>query len=242
MTLYFRQFIEPETSTYTYFIADLDTKEAVIVDSVKSEFQIYVDEILKHNFNLKFMLETHIHADHITANGSLQKLFPAAKIAISESAAIACERIPLNDNSEIQVGKVRIRALLTPGHTSESMCFLVDENRLLSGDTLLINSCGRTDFQAGKSKKMHESLQRLAQLPSETLVYPGHDYNKRWVSSIQEQLENNKLLRMSLQEFKAELESWKLAPPKYISVAVPGNQNCGRDGQEKTASKQGDLE
>ena len=241
MTLYFRQFIEPETSTFTYLIADFMTKEAVIVDSVKSEFQIYVDEIRKNNFALKYMLETHVHADHITANGSLQALFPAAKIAISESAAIECERIPLKDHSEIQIGKVTIKALLTPGHTSESMCFLVDGNRLLSGDTLLINSCGRTDFQAGDSEKMHQSLQRLAKLPSETLVYPGHDYNKRWVSSIQEQIENNKLLKMNLQEFKAELESWKLAPPRYISVAVPGNQNCGRDGQENAAPQQGDL-
>lgn len=229
MNLYFRQFFEPDTSTLTYLIADTNTREAVLIDTVKSEVQTYVNEIRKNNFELKYLIETHIHADHITGNGLLQDFFPKAKIAISEPASIACEHIPLKDNTELQIGNVVIKALLTPGHTAESMCFLVDGNRLLSGDTLFINSCGRTDFQAGNSSQMHKSLQRLAKLPPETLVYPGHDYNRRLVSSIQEQTENNRLLKMPLPEFIAELESWKLPPPKYISVAVPANQNCGRE-------------
>ena len=105
--------------------------------------------------------------------------------------------IALDDGSILKVGEIEIKTFYTPGHTSESITFLVDGNRLLTGDTMFIDSCGRTDFQAGDSKLMYHSLKRLAALPAETLVYPGHDYNKRLVSSIGEQILNNKLLSMS---------------------------------------------
>ena len=125
------------------------------------------------------------------------------------------------------LGSIEIQALASPGHTRESMCFLVDGNRLLTGDTLLIGSCGRTDFQAGDTRQMFESLQKMSHLPNETLVYPAHDYNGRRVSSIAEQKISNKLLKMNFNELKAEIESWNLQPPKRIAESVPANLHCG---------------
>lgn len=228
-SLFFKQFIDPETSTYTYVVADFKTKEAAIVDSVKKHADIYIQFFKSNGLNLKYLLETHVHADHVTANSDLRKAFPNAEIAIHEKASIGCPHISLTEGHKLQVGNIEIEVLYTPGHTSESCVFKVNHDRILTGDTMLIESCGRTDFQAGNSRSMFESLQRLSKLPAETLVYPGHDYNGRWVSSIQEQLGRNKLLKMTFEEFRTELDGWNLPPPKNIHFAVPGNQNCGED-------------
>lgn len=228
-SLFFKQFIDPETSTYTYIIADPKTKDAAIVDSVKKHADTYIRFIKSNGLNLKYLLETHVHADHVTANSDLRKVFPTAEIAIHAKAAIGCPHISLIDGQKLHIGEVDIEVIYTPGHTSESCVFKVNQDRVLTGDTMLIDSCGRTDFQAGDSRSMFESLQRLSKLPSDTLVFPGHDYNGRWVSTIQEQLGKNKLLKMSFEEFKTELDSWNLPPPKNIHFAVPGNQNCGEE-------------
>lgn len=228
----FEQYIDNETSTYTFLIADAKTREAALVDSVRENAASYKKRIEELGLKLTYLLETHVHADHVTANGILQDVFPQAQVGLSSKANVKFPHIPLSDDSVLKVGEIEIRTLFTPGHTSESISFLVDGNRLLTGDTLFINSCGRTDFQAGDSKLMYQSLKRLASLPPETLVYPGHDYNKRWVSSIAEQLQTNKLLSLSEEEFVAELESWNLPPPRKIKESVPANLLNGRSTAE----------
>jgi sulfur dioxygenase len=228
----FEQYFDQDTSTYTFLIADPKTREAALVDSVRENVDSYKKRIEELGLNLIYLLETHVHADHVTGNGKLQDVFPNAKVALSEKANVKFDHVPLGDGSVVKVGDIEIKTFYTPGHTSESVTFLVDGNRLLTGDSMFIDSCGRTDFQAGDSKNMYQSLQRLAALPADTLVYPGHDYNKRWVSSIGEQLMTNKLLRMSEAEFIAELASWNLPPPRKIRESVPANLLNGRTPAE----------
>lgn len=228
----FEQYIDADTSTYTFLIADPKTREAALVDSVRENVDFYKKRVQELGLNLRYLLETHVHADHITGNGLLQDVFPQAQVAVSEKANVKFPHLSLKDGSVVKVGDIEIQTFYTPGHTSESITFLVDGNRLLTGDTLFIGSCGRTDFQAGDSKLMYQSLKRLAALPPDTLVYPGHDYNQRWVSSIGEQLETNKLLSMTESEFIAELDSWKLPPPRKIKESVPANLLNGRTPTE----------
>ena len=224
----FEQFVDAETSTYTFLIADPKTREAALVDSVRENVAVYKKRIQELGLTLRYLFETHVHADHVTGNALLQDHFPQAQVAVSEKANVKFPHLGLKDGSVLKVGEIEIQTIFTPGHTSESISFLVDGNRLLTGDTMFIDSCGRTDFQAGDSKSMYQSLRRLAALPPETLVYPGHDYNKRRVSSIAEQLQTNKLLSLSEAEFIAELDSWKLPPPKKIKESVPANLLNGR--------------
>jgi len=222
----FEQLLDEETSTYTYLIADQISKECALVDTVKEQISVYTSKISSLGFHLKYLLETHVHADHVTANGLLKENFPSAQIAVAHSG-VKCEHVLLKDGQILLVGNIEIQAIFTPGHTSDSVSFLVDKNRLLTGDTLFINSCGRTDFQAGDSKAMFHSLKKLSSFSPDTLIYPGHDYNGRWVSTVREQLGSNPLLRMNEHELQAELASWKLPPPKKIRESVPANLNCG---------------
>jgi sulfur dioxygenase len=225
--LIFRQIFEPETSTYTYLVGDAQTREVALVDSVREHFPVYVDLIQRHKLKLSVLLETHLHADHITASSRLREAFSTAQIALSEAAQVSCEARRLRDGEEFRVGKIPVRVFWTPGHTNDDLSFLIDGNRLLTGDTFFINSCGRTDFQAGDSRRMYQSLSRLKVLPGETLLYPGHDYNQRRVSSLDEQLRTNALLAMTEEQFAAELASWKLNPPQKIKESLPANLRCG---------------
>ena len=226
--LIFEQFFDPDTSTYTYLVGDNASKEAALIDTVKEHADLYFAKLDSLGLKLVYLLETHVHADHGTANSLLANRFPNAKIAVAHSG-VKCEHTPLTDGMLLRVGNIEIKTLFTPGHTSDSVTFLVDGHRLLTGDTLFINSCGRTDFQAGSAVDMYQSLKKLAALPADTLVYPGHDYNSRFVSSIREQLETNKLLKLNEAEFCSELASWKLPPPKRIKESVPANLMCGAD-------------
>lgn len=229
MGLIFKQLICPDTSTYTYFFGDPVTKEVAIVDSVREHFKTYQKLIDDHGWTLRYMMETHVHADHVTANSRLAESYPQARIALYAKAPVTCSFLPLHDGDTLKVGSIPVVILHTPGHTSDDLCFLVDGNRLLTGDTLLINSCGRTDFQAGDAVTMHKSLQRILALPQETLIYPGHDYNSRFVTSLAEQMANNPLLKLDQEAFVTELANWKLPPPRRIRESVPANLTCGRD-------------
>jgi sulfur dioxygenase len=231
MSLIFRQLQDAETSTYTYIVGDENTREVAIIDSVKEQFPEYKKLIQQEKWNVRYLLETHVHADHITANGLLMESFPNAKVAVFSGAKISCPFIPLDEGSRLQVGAVTILTLHTPGHTSDDLSFLVDGNRLLCGDTIIINSCGRTDFQAGSSDLMFESLQRIKNLDDNILIYPGHDYNNRFVTTVAEQQKCNRLMSLTKAELNAELASWNLPPPRKIQESVPANLMCGRDRQ-----------
>ncbi len=229
MPFKFEQHFDEASFTFTYFIIDENKKELAIVDSVKEHTQQYVEIIKQRGLTLKYLLETHVHADHITANAKLLEFFPSAKIAMHKECAVTLPFFPLSDGQIINVGDVSIQCLYTPGHTSDSVCFIVNNDRILTGDTVLIDSCGRTDFQAGNTKQMFESLQKVANLDYNILIYPAHDYKNRRVSCVGEQRLLNKLMAMSYLELKTEVDSWNLPEPKRLHEAVPANLRCGAE-------------
>lgn len=224
----FRQMFEKESSTYTYFLADLEAGEAILIDPVNVELKTYLELLQKLKLKLKYTFETHVHADHITASGQLRDE-TGCETVIHESAAANCISIKLKDGDELQFGKYKIKLIHTPGHTPCSSSYWV-EDRVFTGDCLLINGCGRTDFQNGSAEEQwHSITSKLFALPPDTLVYPGHDYKKQRVSSVaQERDLNPRLAGKSMSEFINIMNNLNLAEPKMIHEAVPANQRCGK--------------
>ncbi len=222
------RFIEEETKTQTYLIYS-DKNNAVILDSVDVDCDKYLDTLNKLNLKLLYVIDTHIHADHVTASGKL-RMKTGCQIVMGIQANLDKVDIYLTDKQEVNFDNINIKAIYTPGHTSESYCFLIN-GRLFTGDCLLINACGRTDFQNGSAKEQYNSLfNKLLMLPEETLVYPGHDYNNRTVSTIGEEKRNNPRLQVKdRQAFENMMNNLNLPRPKYIDIAVPKNLNCGVD-------------
>ena len=187
----FRQLFDSETSTYTYLIADEGTKEAVLVDGVLEQVERDRQLLRELGLTLGYCLETHIHADHITATGKLRELTGCQGI-VPENAGAKCADRFLGDGEILRVGSVEIKAIATPGHTDSHNAYLVNGDRILTGDALLIRGCGRTDFQSGDAGVLYDSItQKLFALPEETLVYPGHDYRGHLVSTIGEEKQYN---------------------------------------------------
>lgn len=230
----FKQLFDEATWTYTYLIADPVSKEAVLIDPVNTQIDVYLEMLEKDNFKLKFSLETHVHADHITASGLLrQKL--GAQTAVSSLCGAETADIQIQDGQVFELGSSeQIKVIATPGHTPGSISFLW-RDRVMSGDSLLVGGCGRTDFQAGNSGDLYDSItQRLFTLPDDTLVYPGHDYQGRWVSNImQERTSNPRLAGKTREEFIEIMNNLNLPMPKLIEEAVPANRYCGLDEDER---------
>lgn len=222
----FKQMFDTESSTYTYLLVDENTREAVIIDPVASHIEDYIAMIKQHNLHLKYALETHVHADHITASGKLRERL-GAKTGVSELCGAAAD-MQLNDEDVLMIGDQQIQVIATPGHTAGSVSFLCND-RLFTGDTLLINGCGRTDFQGGSAEMLYNSIvNKLFTLPDETLIYPGHDYNGRRVSSVaQEKAINPRLAGKTRDEFIAIMNNLNLPKPRLIDIAVPANRMCG---------------
>jgi len=226
--IYFRQLFDPESSTYTYLLADSESKEAILIDSVLE--QTARDEaLLKENgFTLRYLLETHVHADHITGAGTLRKS-TGAKIALGEdSGAVGADRY-LKDGDEISVGTISLKAIKTPGHTRGCLSF-AGMGMVFTGDALMIEDVGRSDFQEGSPACLYRSVtERLFVLPDATIVYPAHDYQGRTRSTVAEEKARNGKLGggVDLAEFKARVAATKLGNPKKIHVAVPANLRCG---------------
>jgi len=223
----FRQLYDDTSSTLTYLITDEETKEALLIDPVITHLEAYIAMLEANGYKLKYSLETHVHADHITASGLLRKRL-SAETAMSQLCGAISADIQLNDGDVLVLGKQKINVLATPGHTAGSLSFLWNE-RLFSGDSLLINGCGRTDFQGGDAVALYNGIQnKIFSLPDETLIYPGHDYNGRRVSSVaQEKLTNPRLAGKSLQEFVQIMNNLNLPKPNLIDIAVPANKMCG---------------
>lgn len=191
----FYQLFEHESSTYTYLIADSVTKEAAIIDPVHETIERDLKLIEELGVTLKYVLDTHIHADHITAAGEIRKR-TGAKSAVSEKAKVSCVDIPLKDGQELYLGDKKITALTTPGHTDSCMSF-VFEDKVFTGDALLIRGCGRTDFQQGSSDKLYDSVHgKLFSLPADTKVYPAHDYRGQTASTVELEKKFNPRLGM----------------------------------------------
>jgi glyoxylase-like metal-dependent hydrolase (beta-lactamase superfamily II) len=218
---------DKESSTYTYLIADEKSQEAVLIDPVATYIEQYIVMLDEQKLTLKYALETHVHADHITAGGLLREQL-SVKTGVSELCGATTADIQLNDGDVITIGNQKISVIATPGHTAGSVSFLYND-RVFTGDTLLINGCGRTDFQGGSAEMLFDSIsKKLFTLPEDTLVYPGHDYNGRRVSSIaQEKSINPRLASKTKEEFIVMMNGLDLPMPRLIDIAVPANRKCG---------------
>lgn len=223
-----RQLFDKDTSTYTYLVADSKTGEAALIDAVREQFDRDSKLIRDLGLTLKYAVETHVHADHITAAGLLRDAF-GARVALHEASESRCADVLLKDGDVLRVGDVEIKALHTPGHTNADTSYLVD-GAVFTGDALLIGGCGRTDFQAGDAAQLYQSIHaKLFTLPNETVVYPGHDYRGLTASTIGEEKANNARLGQgkSKEEFVEIMDNLNLPHPARIKEAVPGNMACG---------------
>lgn len=228
----FRQLFEAETSTYTYLLADEETKEAVLIDPVRETVERDAKLVQELGLTLRYVLETHVHADHVTGAGLLRERF-GARTVVSADGGAPCADVLAKDGDLVHVGSHRIEVRATPGHTNGCLTYVVHDNdRLLAftGDALLVRGCGRTDFQQGDSRKLYRSVhEKLFTLPDATFVYPGHDYLGRTMTTIGEEKRLNPRLGRGIDEdaFVGIMANLKLAPPKKIGEAVPANLKCG---------------
>jgi glyoxylase-like metal-dependent hydrolase (beta-lactamase superfamily II) len=224
-----RQLFDQETWTHTYLLFDEDSKEAALIDPVKEQVNRDLKLLDELGLTLKYILETHVHADHITGADDLRQR-TGAKVVYGEAAAVPCADLLIKDGESVEVGGTPIKALATPGHTDGCTSFIT-ENMAFTGDTLFIRGTGRTDFQQGSSKSLYDSVtQKLFTLPDDTLVYPGHDYKGMWSSTIGEEKELNPRLGggRTLSEFVDIMSNLKLADPRKLDVSVPANLKCGK--------------
>ena len=223
----FKQMFDAKSSTLTYLIADDQSREAVLIDPVASHIDDYLLMLKQHHLRLKYALETHVHADHISASGRLRERL-AIKTGVSELCGATTADMQLNDGDVLQLGTQQIQVIATPGHTLGSISFLWNE-RIFTGDALLINGCGRTDFQGGDAGILFDSItNKVFSLPDETLIYPAHDYNGRRVSCVaQEKAINPRLAGKTRAEFIEIMANLNLPKPTLIDIAVPANRMCG---------------
>lgn len=227
----FRQLFEKVSSTYTYLIADEMTGEALLIDPVLEQTEMYLRLLDELGLTLKVAMDTHTHADHITALGKLREHTGCSSL-MGAQAQSACATGQFVDQQIIKIGQLRIKALHTPGHTDDSYSFMLEhegQTFLFTGDTLLIRGTGRTDFQNGNAEHQFNSLFNvLLQLPDNTWVYPGHDYKGWMVSTLHEEKKHNPRLQVSnVMEYRHIMDNLKLANPKMMDVAVPANRACG---------------
>ena len=223
----FRQLFDQTSSTYTYLIASRQGGEALLVDPVLEHADRYVNLVNELDLKLVLAVDTHIHADHITAIGRLREDTGCAA-AMGEKTQADCLSSRFADGEKLRLDGVDIQAVYTPGHTDDSYSFLLPD-RVLTGDTLLIRGTGRTDFQNGDPGAQYDSVfERLLTLPEETGVYPAHDYNGMTMSTIGEEKQHNPRLQVASREAYIELmNGLKLDNPKLMDVAVPANRKCG---------------
>ncbi len=224
----FRQLFEPVSSTYTYLLGDEQTGQAILIDPVISTMDRDLAELHRLGLSLAYTLDTHIHADHITAALELKQR-TGSRIAAPAFDRLACADVGIQEGTPFELAGISLQPLHTPGHTDGHFSYLLGD-RVFTGDALLIEGCGRTDFQNGNADSLYRSVtEKLFALPDETLVYPAHDYKERFVSSIaQEKLRNPRLGKCkTLEEFREIMANLNLPYPTFIDHAVPGNRGCG---------------
>lgn len=228
----FRQLFEPVSSTYTYLIACDETREAVLIDPVLETVERDLALLDELGLALKYTVETHIHADHVTGAARLREA-TGSRAAVPERSAAAHVDLPLREGGPVRFGRLELDPLYTPGHTDDHHAFLLRGAgawRVFTGDALMIDGCGRTDFQNGDAATLYASVHcKIFSLPGETLVYPGHDYQQRFVSSVAQERARNPRLGggKTVDEFVAIMAGLNLPRPKKIDVAVPANRECG---------------
>jgi glyoxylase-like metal-dependent hydrolase (beta-lactamase superfamily II) len=224
----FRQLFDPETSTYSYLIGDRAAGKALLVDSVLEQVDRDLQLLEELGLDLRYCLETHVHADHVTGAAKLREATGCSTV-VPDGARVACADRFLRQGEKLQMGSVTIEAIATPGHTDSHMAYLVNGTHLLTGDALFIRGCGRTDFQSGDAGTLFDSVtERLFVLPDETLVYPGHDYKGQTASTIAEEKRWNPRFRgRSREEFIEFMAGLNLPNPQKMMEAVPANERCG---------------
>ena len=224
----FRQLFEPLSSTYSYLLGCEDTGQAVLIDPVIVSIDRDLAEISRLGLKLAYSVDTHIHADHITAALELKNKV-GSKIAAPAFDRLPCADLGIEEGMGFKVGSIELQPLHTPGHTAGHFAYLLGD-RLFTGDALLIDGCGRTDFQNGDAANLYASVtEKLFALPDDTLVYPAHDYQGRHVSSIAQEKQRNPRLgqQRTQSQFLHIMANLNLPYPKFIDYAVPGNLQCG---------------
>ena len=227
--IYFRQLFDITSSTYTYLLGDLTQHEAVLIDPVREHLALYLSLLDEQKLKLHCVLETHIHADHITCASQLREQ-AGAQVMASFHSGIRCADVQLREGDAVRFGGESIAVIATPGHTTGCVSYLW-RDRLFTGDALLIGTCGRTDFQGGDAGTLYDSItHKIWTLPGETLIYPGHDYQHKHVSSVEQERESNpRLTGKSRDEFVAIMSGLNLPVPRLMDLAVPANRHCGQE-------------
>ena len=235
----FRQLFDPQSSTYTYLLADSATREALLVDPVFEHARRDAALVEELGVKLAWTVETHIHADHVTGASLLKRRFGSLIAVSKDSGAEGADR-QLADGDRVAFGKRWLEARATPGHTSGCLSFVLDDQSMaFTGDALLIRGCGRTDFQDGSAHRLFRSVRdRIFSLPDTCLIYPAHDYRGLTSSSVAEEKMYNPRLAENIGEgdFVGYMTNLGLAHPKQMAVAIPANLRCGRPAQEDTTS------
>ena len=232
----FRQLLDHESSTFTYLLADDETLEAALIDPVLEQVDRDVELVSQLGLTLVHVLDTHVHADHVTAASRLREKTGARTVA-GRTGAPCADRL-VDEGDVVRVGRVVLRVLATPGHTDDSVSYLLVDpdhtdqpaDRVFTGDALLIRAAGRTDFQNGDAGRLYDSITRtLFTLPDATLVYPAHDYRGRTVTTVAEEKRwNARIAGKNRGEFIAVMNALHLPEPKRLREAVPANRACGR--------------
>jgi len=219
----FNQLFDDKSSTYTYIIASNKGREALIIDPVINNTNEYLKILKELDLKLVKVIDTHIHADHISGLNELSKRTNCKKIMGEKSKSEVVD-IKVKENDVIKIDNIELKAIYTPGHTDCSYSFLM-KDRVFTGDTLLINATGRTDFQSGSSHDAYDSLfNKLLKLPEKTLVYPAHDYSGKKYSTIENEKNNNPRLQVkSAEEYAEIMNNLNLENPEMINIAVPAN-------------------
>lgn len=241
-----RQLFDEETGTYTYLLGDEASREAVLIDPVSEQIERDLQLIAELDLRLVLVLDTHVHADHITASGALRQR-TGARCVVSAAGGVECIDQAVAHGDLLRFGATKIEVRATPGHTAGCVSYIVRADERVyafTGDALMIRGCGRTDFQQGDSATLYASVhEQLFSLPGSTIVYPGHDYRGHRSSTIAEEKAHNPRLNTAIeaQEFVAIMGALNLAHPKQIDRAVPANLRCGEEQPASASPSPRDL-
>lgn len=226
----FKQLIDSETSTFTYIIADEATKQAVVIDPVFENATRDEKLIVELWLEVKYFLDTHVHADHITGSSRLKEILETGEIWVgAKNIWITHNDLFLEDAQQLQVWDITITVLETPWHTGGCVSYLID-NMIFTGDVLMIRWCGRTDFQSGSNENLFHSVrEKIFTLPESTIIYPAHDYNGFTSSSVWEEKQHNPRLQLtnSFEDFATIMDNLNLPYPKKLDKSLPANMKCG---------------
>ncbi|KFI22825.1 MBL fold metallo-hydrolase [Nitrosococcus oceani] len=229
----FKQLFEPVSFTYSYLLACPETGQCALIDPVIDTAERDLEILQKLGLKLTYTIDTHVHADHLTGALKLKQL-TGSQICYPAMDQFSCVDIGLREGESFSIGNIELHPLFTPGHTDTHHCYIVDDQThtlLFSGDALLIDACGRTDFQQGDTTSLYHSIRdKLFILPDETLVYPAHNYEGRFISTIAQEKKRNPRIKesTSLEDFTTIMNNLDLPYPQKIDFAVPGNQMCGQ--------------